>query len=181
MLKCSCTKKKNPGCQFWTSTRTIVHSCSSYSAVAYYLYHCCHRETFFQTRFWWGFSFHGITWTEAFHGLIQSTSFMTRYECSIMDCSQFENLALLIYSQTLGCNFISLLPPLAFSAHRYQFHLFLMMGFVFKLLFYKGRERQQVLNKMLPTPTRLRYSVWMSFSSHLWENLKFLHPIAWLS
>lgn len=143
-----------------------------------YLYHCCHRKPFFppQTRFWWGFSFHDITWTEAFHGLIKSTSFTTCYECSIMDHSGFENLAHLhlIYftNARLRLSFVWCLCWLFL----YQLNLFL-----------KQEDWWQVLNRMHPTPTHLPstisqvFGIWMSFSSHFWRNWNLFTFFAWLS
>lgn len=68
-------------CQLWSSTRTIVHGCSSYLTVAYHLYHCCHKKTI-SNPVLLRFYFHDVTWTEAFYGLIKSASFM--YEGSTL-------------------------------------------------------------------------------------------------
>lgn len=108
------------------------------------------------------FYFHDITWTEAFHGLIKSASFMTvgsmqplQYPLWMFNNGLFsvENLAhpLLISSRMFGCNFISLLPSVAtLPVYSFVFSSGWLSSF-WMANFTKG-ERRQVFNRMLPTP-----------------------------
>ncbi len=122
-------------CQLWSSTRTIVRSHSSYLTVAYNVYHCCHRKTFF----------HNITWSEAFHGATESASFMTEGSTRPLQCSlwMFNNLFSIFSNpaHSLLHYFVSLVPSAARSARRQsvqQLRLFLRLGFIFlNCSFYK--------------------------------------------
>jgi len=119
---------------------------SSYLTVATHVYHYCHRKTFSKpvlVRFY----FHDDTWTDAFHGphkvsklhdrrvhAAHSVLTMNVQKWIVLSLKIRLTLSKFIFLRMFGCNLISLLPSVAYSAHRQSMEelcLFLRLGFIF--------------------------------------------------
>lgn len=169
---CSCTKwtRTSRAHWFWSSTWTTVRSCSSY--LVWLITPCCHRKTL-PNSVLLRFDFHDVTWKWSFprpDGVSELHEQRVHAAPAVlaMNVQQWIVLSLKIWLslslhlfRIFGCNLISLLPSVAYSAHpqnSFLSSLGWVSSFLIALLTEK-KERQQVFNRISNSDTSTLCSI----------------------